>query len=573
MLDAHPYRSSRDGFTDALSAFAGPVAARSEVELVKPTIPPGLSFRGFCEQVLKLTTSPILAAIQDVSDGLAPTTIDDATAHRIFGCGLSSLPTRRARVVGLRAGGRGGKTSRCMATKALEAAVSVPLPTLKRGEWARALCVAPDKDLAKQILDYCRGYIAESPELCAMLTTPPPLDDDEIDESKIGSIERIAFRRPTGELVEICVKAAGRGGTGGRSRSLVCALLDEVLFFRAEKTAVINDREIYAAVNMRVVPGGQIWLASTAQLENVGLLEEKIGQNWGKHTTATVAVAETRDLNPSWDPTHEIEDEMRADDPQNADREIRAIPLTAGAETFYPEDAIRATFTRAAIQLEPAPHLPHVAGVDMGFRKNSSAISIPRAEDGRARLAYRLELVPEKAASLKPSAVVREFAFQCMRYGVRVMFGDQHYADTTHEELGKLARALEDPSQGDIDQRAWVERVKADTHASRAVVPRYQEWPKADATVNANNLDAHTMMRTRMQEGLVELPIDDRMKRQARDTRKRTASGGHVSIILPKHGLAHGDLWGATVIGCTELSLEPPVETGPAYGADQSEWS
>ena len=67
------------------------------------------------------------------------------------------------------------------------------------------------------------------------------------------------------------------------------------------------------------------------------------------------------------------------------------------------------------------------------------------------------------------------------------------------------------------------------------------------------------------------LPVDDRMKRQARDTRKRTSSGGHVSIVLPTHGLAHGDLWGATVIGCTELPLVVH-KVGGAEAAGGDDW-
>jgi len=547
--------------------------ARGLLSVIAPTVAAPqfpTTWRAFCSDALKLDLSPVMAAYMAAAEGLPVDTIDDATSLRIFGCARADLPRRPMRVLGIRAGGRGGKTSRLAATLALYCVVSVQLPTLRRGEFARALCVAPDKDLAKQIIDYCRGYIAGSPALVSMLTTAPPLEDDEVDESKIGAIERIALRRPSGELVEIAVKAAGRGGTGGRSRTLVCAILDEALLFRAESTAVINDREIYNAAVMRVVPGGRVLVGSTAQLENVGLLEEKIAENWGTHGKALVAIATTRDLNPTWDPTHEIEDEMREHDAQNADREICAIPLTAGAETFYPEDAIRRSFVRAAVELPPTSD-PHVAGVDMGFRKNSSALAIPRAVGGKIELAFRLEMIPERASSLRPSVVVREFAFWCMRYGVRVMFGDGHYADTSHEELAKLARALADPSKGDEDQRAWVARVKADAHARLAAVPRYQEWPRAGFTVSENNLDAHTTMRTRMQEGVVILPADERMKRQARDTRKRASSGGHVSIVLPKHGLAHGDLWGATVIGCTELPLVVH-KVGGAEAAGGDDW-
>lgn len=550
-----------------MSLVAGAAAFRRALAAARP--PPSL--REFCERTLGLTISPIMAAIMDAASGVPVTTVDDRTSERIFGCARDGLPTVRPREVGILAGGRAGKTSRFAAPMAIYCALYTPTPTLRRGEFARALCMAPDKDLARQIIDYCRGYIAENRDICRMLATPPPLDDkDEIDETKIGALERIALRRPNGQLVEIAVKAAGRGGVGARSRTLVCALLDEASFFRAKGTGVVNDQEIYRAAIQRVVPDGWLLLGSTAWVENQGVLEEKLRDNWGKHDTALVARAGTRDLNPTWDPDGRIERSMRKNDPENAAREIDAQPLVAGADTFYPEDAIAKSFTRtdyhratddeARIEvLPPAPHLAHTAGGDMGFRKNSSAIAISRVEGGRARLAFRLELRPERGTSLKPSEVTREMAFWCMRYGAPAIVGDLHYADATREELGKLERALKHPEKADEEQRAWVDRVKADPFARAAKAPVYIE----QSTDQKTTADLHTEMRRRMQEGLVELPVDDRMKEQARGTKKRPTPGGHIQIILPKHGMAHGDLWGSTVIACALPTLESRREGRP----------
>lgn len=550
--------------SDTASAFRREIAKHQKLP------PITLPFREFCERELQLELSPVMAAIMDASEGRRVTSINDATALRIFGCTRDSLPTKRPRVVGVRAGGRGGKSSRLLATKALHAAASVHLRTLRRGEYARALCMAPDKDLARQVVDYCRGYIAECKTLRDMLAEPPPLDDDEeVDESKIGALERIALRRPNGQLVEICVKAAGRGGVGARSRTLVAALFDEALFFRAKGTGVINDQEIYRAAIQRVVPDGQVWLASTPWVENQGVLEEKIRDNWGTHKTALVAIATTRELNPTWDPDGTIEAEMRHTDPENAAREIDAKPMTAGAETFYPEDAIKKAFTRANVYSrddldgrievhEPDDHYPHVAASDWGFRKNSSALAISRVKNGKVELVFRLELRPARDESLKPSRAVQEFAFWAMRYSCPAILGDMHSIDSTIEELAKLDAALKNPNNADAEQRAWVERVRNDPFAREASVPGYQQWP-SEHCVHRDNDAAHTEMKRRMQEGLVVLPADDRMMQQCRDTKRRASSGGHMKILLPKHGAAHGDLWGAVVIACSEISLEQPT--------------
>ena len=77
-----------------------------------------------------LALSPLMAAIMDAAEGIRPTRIDDATCTRHFGCALDQLPRVARRLVAVRAGGRAGKTSRLMATKALHAALTVALHDL-----------------------------------------------------------------------------------------------------------------------------------------------------------------------------------------------------------------------------------------------------------------------------------------------------------------------------------------------------------------------------------------------------------------------------------------------------------
>lgn len=526
-----------------------------------------VGFGDFCQNILGMTFSPVMAAIVAASEG-APVDLDPETSMAVFGCTADALPKKARRVVAIRAGGRAGKTSRLLAPKALHCAWTVPLPNLRRGEFARALITAPDMDFAKQVINYCRGYIEDS----SLLRSHAIGVTD--DEDEVGTVERIGLRRPDGHLVEIAIKAATGKGKTGRSRTLVFAGFDEAAFFNAGESRsggayVVDEEELFGAVIQRVEPGGQVWLVSSPWVEHFGYLEKTIDANFGNHNDALVATAGTRKLNPNWDPNYEIEGPMRRTNPEKAMREIDAIPLPSGTKQFFPDDAIKIAFgTRRMGALEPAPHVTHWAGVDMGFRKNSSALTIARPEGGMAKVAAKFERKPERGASLKPSEIVRDFAYQCMRYGVRRMRGDLEYVETSHEELGKLARALRSPEQADEETRRWVEMVKKDPFASRSPVPSYEEWTKTPLTNEA----MYTEFRRRMQEGLVEMIFDERLYEQLQKTTYKPGSGGVIKIILPSIGWAHGDLLETTAIACTQVDLAlsraatAPVAAHPGHG-------
>lgn len=532
--------------------------------------PPPLPFRRFVEEVLGQKPSSTMAAIMDASDGLPVTTIDDKTSERMFGCARSGLPTKKPIIVVVIAGGRAGKTTKLAAPKMLHAAWTCRLTTLAPGESAQSAVIAPKTALAEQAVDACRGLIAQTPILRdAVLGGTAEPDNDE--DQQIGTAHIIRLRRPDGKLVQVRLRAAGRGGTGGRGFVLPVCVMEEAAFFYAEEKYTITDDEVFAAALQRVaMPDGQLWIVTTPVFDGVGVAERFVKEEWGKHENALVVRAPTRLLNPTWDPDGRLEKTLRKKDPDRATREIDAQGMATGAgKSFYSEDELTAAFllpfddeteanasTRLWQMGKPSRAYAHTAGTDMGFRKNSSALVIAMSIEGPVQMVFRLELRPTRGAPLKPSVVVREFAFWCMKYGCLAMLGDIHYADATREELEKLVRAIERPGDADTDQRAWVARVMADPDARRSQVPAYVEWSVDVQHVAA----AHTEMRRRMQEKLAQLPNDEHMKGQARGTRKKILPSGQVVIVLPTNGLSHGDVWSAAIIACTEAPVGERVE-------------
>lgn len=482
--------------------------AAAKVAAASSTDPPP-TFRAFAEakNLCGLDLSPLVAAIADASEA-RPIALDDVAAQTHFGCEAARLPATPPRTVVVRAGGRGGKTSRLLAPKALHAAWTVPLPLLGPGEVGYAVIFAPDLKLARQALSFCKGYVDESPTLRAALVEEPTAD-------------ALTLKRPDGRIVRVEVFAASRGGKGGRGKSLVFAGLDEACFFRDEATGVVNDAEMYRAVIQRVVPGGQVWIVSTPWLAGVGLLEELVGKNFGSHEHALCALAPTRALNPAWDPDGEIERDLRENDPDNAEREIDAVPMAAGSAMFFDPNAIKAAVDEDR-PLE-APYrggAAYGAGGDLAFKRDSSALAIAELCDGRYAIAALDELRPEKGAPLKSSAVVGQFAGTMRRYACGDLTLDSHEREAATDDLAAHGLTALPAPEG---------------HGGKA--------------------ESYIAFRRLLHEGRLTLPNHPRFLRQLRDIVSKPMPGGGLSITSPRRtGGGHGDLVSAAVLAVWRLA-------------------
>lgn len=537
--------------------------ARNDLALLEAAMPaaayrpvaatPTIGFRAFAtsKQFCGLDYSPLMSAIADASAGREVTTIDDAMCEKHFGCKLDALPRRQRRTIAVRAGGRGGKSSRLLAVKALHAAWTVPLPTLNPGEPATSLIVAPDMKLARHTLSFVAGYVDASPVLRKALVKDPTAD-------------MVTLRRPDGKVVHIEVLAASRGGRATRARTLVFVGMDEASFFYAEGTGVVNDAEIFSAVAMRVVPGGQVWVVSTPWLADTGLLEKSIKKEWGVHEHALVVTAGTRALNPTWDPDGSIEKAERERDPDAAKREIDGEPLTGGAFTFFdPQTVDAAVDATLLLPRRAQPREEVSAGGDFGFRSDAAAVVIShrtwiRVPDidpvtEMVRISARgvpltkplnvflvadlLELTP-KDVPLKPSHVVAQFAERIKTHaGLEYLVADGHYRESVSEHLAEHGL-------GFVLAPAGAEGV-------------------AKAFMRARHL---------FREGRIRLPDHARLIAQLKSIKWQALPGGGISIIKPRvsaradRGGSHCDLADAFVLSLWELSATEVDEPAPEPG-------
>ncbi len=488
-----------------------------------------ISLRAFAEspEFCNLDPSPLVAAIYDAACGIRPTSIDDDASRRHFGCTLDELPLKVARVIAVRAGRGAGKSTRLGAVVALWLAWSVELPNLRRNEAGYFVIVAPDIRLARQVLSFVVGYIEDS---------------DILRRAMVGdaTTESVTLKRPDGALVRIECLPATRGGRAVRNRTIVGALLDEAAFFLDESTGVVNDAAIFEALIPRMVEGAQLWEVSTPWIEGVGLLEQTMAKNFGVHDRALCVQAPTRALNPNWDPTGELERDLREHDPDVATREIDAIALGGGAGLFFDPIAVTQSIDHDAPLEAPWRQDATVYGVgaDFAFKRDSAALAIVARTGSGYTLARIEERRPKRGAPLKPSETVAEFAAVARGYRVKSAATDGHYVESVREHL-------------------------------RAAELQTMEVPGG----SEGKSSMYVALRTLLNEGRFQMPHHPRLERQLREVIARPTAGGAMSISSPRTSAGHGDLVSAVVaaVWMAQFGVCEPYASAVAFGGPRSD--
>lgn len=479
-------------------------------------IPP--RFTDFCARTLGVALTPGQRVLCLVAfDGLEPDQLerdDRELARDIFG-DVDIIPPSARNVIAAMCGARGGKSYVLIALRLLHLALTVRLGSLAPGEEAVGVIVAPDLRLARQALRYAKGAAERSPAIAALI------------ERK--NVDQLGLRRRDGYLVTIECLPATRGGSAVRGRSLVAAALDEAAFFRDENHSV-NDDEIFKAVAPRVLPGGQVVIASTPWAES-GLLYRLYERNHGEPSDALAVHAPTLLLR---DDAHTRELVEREDerDPDNADREFRARPMAGGASEFFEPAAIDQCVDEALPMLvrPTAERQPATMGLDTGFRKDPSAGVAIRKRGDAYVVAECIEIKPPPGGMLKPSATIKQLIEVAERHRCGALACDQHYVETVREHADKL------------------ELVEAPGGMTGKV-------------------EMYTLVRRLMREGRVKIPAGNkRLIAQLRQVVSKPLSGGGLAISSPRRAGAHGDLASALVVGLWALETNA-VDEGPMLRA------
>jgi len=388
-------------------------------------------------------------------------------------------PTKPVKEVVIIAGRRGGKDSIASLVGAHSAAMFSDRANLRPGERAQVLCLACDRDQAKIVLNYTRSYFTELPLLHGMVSK----------ETQFGF-----------ELTNnIDVSVATNSFRSVRGRPILCAILDEVAYWRDDNSAN-PDVEVYNALKpgLASLPGSVIILISSPYRKS-GLLHTKYKDKFGKDDDKVLVIkAPTRVLNPTI--PQSVVDEAMAEDSAAASAEWMA-EFRDDISAFVSREAVEACISPQVLERPRIPGVSYQAFVDpSGGSSDSMTLAIGHQQltpDNKRRIGV-LDVVREIRAPFSPEAAVAEFAQLLQSYGIRFVRGDRYGAQWTQESFKK----------------AGIEYRPADlakTEIYRDFLPR-------------------------LNSGEVDLLDNQRLVTQLVSLERRTARGGRDSIDHPPGG-------------------------------------
>jgi hypothetical protein len=192
-------------------------------------------------------------------------------------------PTKRVRELWIVAGRRAGKDSVASMIAAHAAALFDQQERLRPGERAMVACIAYDRDQGRIVLDYTKSYFREIDLLKAMVQNDDRAADFELNNGVDVAVLTNNFRAV-------------------RGRPILCAVFDELAFWRDESSAS-PDEELYRAIKpgLASLPNSMI-VGISSQYRKTGLLYAKFKKHFGRDDDDVLVIrAPTRALNPTID--------------------------------------------------------------------------------------------------------------------------------------------------------------------------------------------------------------------------------------------------------------------------------
>jgi hypothetical protein len=283
---------------------------------------------------------------------------------------------------------------------------------LAPGERGVVLVIAADRSQAQTILSYAKGILNVIAVFKQYIQTELK---ESIELSNGISIE-----------VASCSFRLTRG------RTVVCAIFDEVAFWRVE--GANPDKEILAAVRpaMATIPNS-ILIVISSPYARYGVLYETYQDYHGKDDPEILVWhADTRTMNPTI--TQELIDRETRKDPNSARSEWEA-QFKEDVETFLDPEIIKACATVSGI-LGYQPYSDYQAFCDpSGGRADAFSLAIGSFKYNRKK--FVVDLLKAWDPPFNPSGVVSEIKQILCGYRVNRITGDRYAADWVSEAFEK----------------------------------------------------------------------------------------------------------------------------------------
>jgi hypothetical protein len=317
-------------------------------------------------------------------------------------------PTRRVRELWLAIGRRAGKDSIASAVATYLAVFGNFKKHLRRGERATVLCLAVDRTQAGIVFGYIKSYFDEIPLLHALLVRA----DNGVIELNNG--------------VDIVV--ATNSFRAIRGRTVACAILDELAFWRDENFAN-PDVEVYNALMPSLITlraSGAMLIAISTVYRKQGLLYEKFSRHHGRDDDDVLYLRQPSNVfNPLLDEPDQAAEIARltAVDPERAAAEWRS-EWRADISSLLDRAAIEALVDPGVREREYDPSIRNYTAFSDesgGNGGDASTLAIAHLDQDK-RIVQ--DLIRIWRPPFSSSSVIKEKAALLKQFRIRTLTGD-----------------------------------------------------------------------------------------------------------------------------------------------------
>jgi len=300
--------------------------------------------------------------------------------------GLERAPGGRPSELYVIAGRRSGKSSLAAVLAVYMALFEDWKSKVSAGERPVVLIMAVDKSQAGIVKRYIEAILDLSASLRAAV--------------KAVKAEEIELKNGVSVLIKPCSFRSIRGLT------VVCAILEELAFWRYELESVSPDREVMTALKPALATTGGLIMAITTPYSRAGLAFETFKSCWGKPGPTLVWKAGTSTMNPTIDKG--VIGRAMEEDPQAALAEYGA-EFRVDVSGFLAPEVVEAAVIPGRAVLPPAEKIQYTAFLDpSGGRSDSFTMAIAHFDTAARR--GIVDLVIEKRPPFNPAEVTAELA-------------------------------------------------------------------------------------------------------------------------------------------------------------------
>jgi hypothetical protein len=324
-------------------------------------------------------------------------------------------------------GRRGGK-SRAISVIATYVAAFVPHPMLAPGERGIVLCIAPDLEQAKIVLDYVEANFRQSPILCQLI------------ESRTQRSLKLTNR------IDIEVRASDFRRL--RGPTYVAVIADESAFWLSEASAN-PDTEILNSVRPGLATThGPLFVISSPYARR-GELWSLYQRHFGPAGDPLVLVAQapSRTMNPSL--SQSVVDRAMERDPASAAAEYMA-QFRSDLEAFVSLDAVKACVATGVLERPPTSITGYVAFCDpSGGSSDSFTLAVAHFEPAREVIV--LDAIREIRPPFSPEAATEELSKLLKSYGLAKVTADKFGGAWVTEQFSRFGIVCEQAAKPKSD--------------------------------------------------------------------------------------------------------------------------